>query len=67
LFAVLWWATTIGNVGTFMRDVASGWLVTELSGSPAAVALIQAAATLPVFLLALPVGHCPISSIGAST
>lgn len=56
LFMVLWWATIIGNVGSFMRDVASGWLVTEVSASPAAVSLVQAAATLPVFLLAIPAG-----------
>ncbi|MGQ9366738.1 MFS transporter [Azospirillum sp. ST 5-10] len=56
LFAMLWVATVLGNVGTFMRDVASAWLVLDLSGSPAAVALIQAAATLPVFLLAIPAG-----------
>jgi MFS family permease len=56
LFAVLWLATVIGNVGTFMRDVASAWLVTDLSPSPAAVALIQAAGTLPIFLLAIPAG-----------
>lgn len=55
-FAVLWTATVIGNTGTFMRDVASGWLVTDLSPSPAMVALIQAAATLPAFLLAIPAG-----------
>jgi MFS family permease len=56
IFAVLWAATIIGNIGSFMRDVASAWLVTELSGAPAAVALVQAAATLPVFLLAIPAG-----------
>jgi MFS family permease len=56
LFAVLWCATVLGNIGSFMRDVASGWLVTEISGSPGAVALVQAAATLPVFLLAIPAG-----------
>ena len=55
-FAVLWVATILGNVGTFMRDVANAWLATELSSSPTAVAAIQAAATLPVFLLALPAG-----------
>ncbi|WBV41566.1 MFS transporter [Pseudoroseomonas cervicalis] len=55
-FALLWVATVIGNIGSFMRDVASAWLVTELSAGPAAVALIQAAATLPVFLLAIPAG-----------
>ncbi len=56
VFAVLWAATIIGNVGSFMRDVASAWLVTDLTGAPAAVAMVQAAATLPVFLLAIPAG-----------
>lgn len=56
VFAVLWAATIIGNIGSFMRDVASAWLVTDLSGAPAAVALVQAAATLPIFLLAIPAG-----------
>ncbi|MFJ5382131.1 MFS transporter [Cupriavidus sp. CER94] len=55
-FAVLWVATILGNIGSFMRDVASAWLATDLSSSPAAVATIQAAATLPVFLLAIPAG-----------
>ncbi|MBY4896175.1 MFS transporter [Cupriavidus sp. AU9028] len=55
-FAVLWVATVLGNIGSFMRDVASAWLATDLSTSPAAVATIQAAATLPVFLLAIPAG-----------
>lgn len=56
VFAVLWAATVLGNIGSFMRDVASSWMVVELSASPAAVALIQTAATLPVFLLAIPAG-----------
>lgn len=49
-FAVLWTATVIGNTGTYMRDVASAWLVADLSASPGAVGLIQAAGTLPIFL-----------------
>ncbi|WP_307235053.1 MFS transporter [Pararhizobium capsulatum] len=56
VFAVLWAATVLGNTGSFMRDVASSWLVTDLSASPAAVSLIQAAGTLPIFLLAIPAG-----------
>ena len=55
LFAV-WGATVLGNVGSFMRDVASSWLITDLSSNPSAVALMQTAATLPVFLLAIPAG-----------
>ncbi|MBP2169351.1 MFS family permease [Erwinia toletana] len=56
LFAVIWAATVMGNTGSFMRDVASSWLVTGLSSNPAAVALMQTAATLPIFLLAIPAG-----------
>lgn len=55
-FTVLWAAAVLGNTGTFMRDVASSWLVTGLSPSPTATALIQAAGTLPIFLLAIPAG-----------
>ena len=47
VFAVLWAATVLGNTGSFMRDVASSWLMTDLSASPAAVAMVQAAGTLP--------------------
>lgn len=55
-FLILWIATVAGNTGTWMRDTASGWLMTSLSPSPFLVALVQAATTLPVFLLALPAG-----------
>ncbi|WP_144186802.1 MFS transporter [Elioraea rosea] len=56
VFAVLWAATVIGNLGTWMRDVGSGWLMVTLSPSATVVALVQAATSLPIFLLALPAG-----------
>lgn len=55
-FTVLWVATVISNVGTWMHDVGAGWLMTELSSSAVAVAGVQAATTLPVFLFALLAG-----------
>lgn len=55
-FAVLWTATLVSNIGTWMHDVGAGWLMTELSPSPAIVAAVQAATTLPAFLFALPAG-----------
>jgi len=55
-FTVLWIATVLGNTGSFMRDVASAWLMTDLSASPTSVALVQAAASIPIFLLAIPAG-----------
>lgn len=52
-FALLWSATLISNVGTWMHEVGAGWLMTTLNSSPAVVTLVQAATTLPVFLFAL--------------
>lgn len=55
-FALLWTATLISNIGTWMHDVGAGWLMTTLNSSPAVVALVQTATTLPVFLFALYAG-----------
>jgi MFS family permease len=56
LFRYLWLATIVSNLGTWMQDVGAGWLMTSLSSSPSLVALIEAADSLPVMLLALPAG-----------
>ncbi|SMD10885.1 Transmembrane secretion effector, partial [Fulvimarina manganoxydans] len=55
-FALLWTATLISNIGTWMHDVGAGWLMTTLDPSPAVVTLVQAATTLPVFLFGLLAG-----------
>ncbi|MEQ8824860.1 MAG: MFS transporter [Filomicrobium sp.] len=55
-FTVLWVATVASNVGTWMHDVGAAWLMTELSPSPAIVAGVQAATTLPVFMFAILAG-----------
>jgi MFS family permease len=52
-FTLLWTATLVSNVGTWMNDVGAGWLMTTLNSSPAVVSLVQAATTLPIFLFAL--------------
>ncbi len=56
LFRSMWIATIVSNVGTWMQDVGAGWLMTSLSSSPSLVALIEAADSIPVMLLALPAG-----------
>jgi MFS family permease len=56
VFLVMWVAAVVGHIGTWMRDVGAGWLMTTLSASATSVALVQAATTLPIFLLALPAG-----------
>lgn len=52
----MWTAALIGNIGTWMRDVGAGWLMTTLSASASDVAMVQVATTLPIFLLSLPAG-----------
>jgi MFS family permease/quinol monooxygenase YgiN len=56
LFRSLWIATIVSNMGTWMQDVGAGWLMTSLSSSPSLVALVEAADSIPVMLLALPAG-----------
>jgi hypothetical protein len=55
-FALLWTATLISTIGTWMHDGGAGSLMTTLSPSPAVVASVQAATTLPMFCFALLAG-----------
>jgi MFS family permease len=56
LFRSLWVAAVISYTGTWMQNVGAGWLMTQLTTSPLMVSLVQAATTLPVFLVILPAG-----------
>jgi MFS family permease len=56
LFRSLWIASIVANVGSWMQDVAAGWLMTSLSPEPSMVALVEAADSFPLMLLALPAG-----------
>src|SRR5437764_13628565 len=53
---VIWTATLVSNVGGWMYSAASGWLMTSLNPDPFMVALVQAAASLPICLFAIPAG-----------
>jgi len=56
VFAILWAAAVVSNIGTWMQNAAAGWLMTGLNPDPLIVALVQVATTLPMFLLGLPAG-----------
>ncbi len=49
-------ADLVSDIGTFMQSVGAAWLMVSLHAGPGYVALIQTAASLPYFLLALPAG-----------
>src|SRR5450631_3584003 len=55
-FAVIWTATVVSNIGGWMYNVASGWLMTSLDPDPFIVSMVQVANSLPMFLFAIPAG-----------
>ncbi len=56
LFRNLLIADLVSDIGTFMQNVGAAWLMVSLHAGPGYVALVQTAASLPYFLLALPAG-----------
>jgi MFS family permease len=56
LFRSLWIAAVISYTGSWMQNIATGWLMTSLTSSPMWVAMVQVALSVPVFLIALPAG-----------
>ena len=60
LFRSLWIAAVVSYTGSWMQNVGAGWLMTSLtmneSRAPLMVGLVQAAQSLPVFLVVLPAG-----------
>ena len=65
-FTVLWTATVVSNIGSWMYSAASGWLMTSLNPEPFTVSMVQVATALPMFLFALPAEHLPTSLTGAN-
>jgi MFS family permease len=55
-FRALWTAQFVANAGTWAQTVGAQWLMGDLGGSALQVALVQTAATLPVFVLVVPAG-----------
>ena len=55
-FRVLWLTQLGSMVGTWMSNVGAQWLLVDQPGAETLVALVQAAAMLPVLVLAMPAG-----------
>lgn len=56
LFRGFWMAVLASQIGTWMQNAGGSWLMTSLTASPALVAFMQAATSLPTFLFGLPAG-----------
>jgi MFS family permease len=55
-FRALWIAQFVANTGTWAQTVGAQWLMGDVGGTALQIALVQTAATLPVFLLVIPAG-----------
>lgn len=55
-FRMLWLAWLAGNMTMWMHEMTAGWRMSQLTDSPALVAGVQAAGTLPLFVLGLASG-----------
>ena len=49
LFRIIWIAALVSNVGTWMQNTGSAWVMTSLTRSSLLIALMQTAASLPLF------------------
>jgi MFS family permease len=55
-FALFWSGLIVSSTGSWMQNLAQGWLVYDLTHSKAYLGIVSAAGTLPVLLLTLPSG-----------
>jgi MFS family permease len=55
-FRALWLGSLVSNIGTWMQQVGSGWLVLQLTNSPFWLGVASFAAALPILLFSLPAG-----------
>ena len=53
---MIWIATVVSNVGTWMYNAACGWLMVSVNSDALLVSLVQIATSLPMFLFALAAG-----------
>jgi len=52
-FRLFWAGNFLSNIGTWMQNVAQGWLVLQLTNSPFWLGVVGFASTIPILLFAL--------------
>jgi MFS family permease len=55
-FRIFWFGQTVSLMGSWMQQMALGWLALELSNNAFVVGLVVAAGSMPILLLSLPAG-----------
>jgi MFS family permease len=55
-FRIFWIGQSVSLIGSWMQQIAVGWLALELSNDPFLVGVVAAAGTLPILLFSLPGG-----------
>ena len=56
VYRSFWIASLVSNLGTWMHEIGSGWLMTELDASPQMVSSVRTAMAMPIVALAIPAG-----------
>lgn len=56
IFRTVWLANLGSNIGSWMQEIASAWLMTSLTSSPILIALLQTVTFLPIFIVGIPAG-----------
>jgi MFS family permease len=56
VYRAFWICAFLSNLGTWIQDVASSWVMTHLTTSPLTISLLSFVSSLPVLFLSIPSG-----------
>lgn len=56
VFRRIWTASLLSNLGLMVQGVGAAWAMTQLTGAPDMVALVQTATFAPMMLISIPAG-----------
>lgn len=57
VYRSFWVCAFLSNLGTWVQDVASSWVMTHLNTSPLVISLLSFVNSLPVLFLSIPAGY----------
>ncbi|AHI06215.1 MFS transporter [Bdellovibrio bacteriovorus W] len=57
LFLYFWVCAFLSNLGTWIQDVAAGWVMTHLNSSPLIISLLSFSGSLPILFFSIPGGY----------